>query len=130
MQVRAADVDDWEAPKARLREALRRGHRVASHSLDHPRFDGLVRAERRRQIAESRARIADLLGVAPHGFRAPNFEIDREVLELEHVLGGGGGSRPLPAGGGPDLVAHRSLGSSASRSASPMMMNTRTTTER
>lgn len=75
---------DLEHParRALLRAAVDQGHAVASHSLDHPRFDGLAREEKRRQIAESRARIADVLGVAPQGFRAPNFEVDRETLEL------------------------------------------------
>ncbi len=75
---------DLEHPRRRelLLEALRRGHRVASHSLDHPRWDGLPREEKRRQVVLSRERIGAVLGVEARGFRTPNFEVDRETLEL------------------------------------------------
>jgi hypothetical protein len=70
------------ARRARLREAVSRGHEVASHSLTHRSLPLLSSAEKRREILESRSRIADALGVPVHGFRAPNFAIDRESFEL------------------------------------------------
>jgi peptidoglycan/xylan/chitin deacetylase (PgdA/CDA1 family) len=82
----ASALDD-PARRARLREAVARGHEVASHSLTHRPLPALPLAEKRREIEESRARIAQALGVAVRGFRAPAFAIDRESLEL--VAGAG-----------------------------------------
>jgi peptidoglycan/xylan/chitin deacetylase (PgdA/CDA1 family) len=65
-----------------LQEAVRRGHEVASHSLSHRKLGGLQRDDKRREIFESRDRIAAALGVEPRGFRAPGFDIDRETFEL------------------------------------------------
>lgn len=65
-----------------LRDAVARGHEVASHSLTHRKLTALARDEKRREIFESREQLAASLGVAVHGFRAPGFEIDREILEL------------------------------------------------
>jgi peptidoglycan/xylan/chitin deacetylase (PgdA/CDA1 family) len=70
------------ARRARLREAVSRGHEVASHSLTHRSLPRLGSPEKRREIVESRARIADALGAPVFGFRAPNFAIDRESFEL------------------------------------------------
>ena len=68
--------------RARLREAIARGHEVASHTTTHRRLTALDREEKRREVFESRDRIADGLGAPVNGFRAPDFAIDRESLEL------------------------------------------------
>jgi hypothetical protein len=73
---------DVPARRARLREAVARGHEVASHSLTHRLLPTLASAEKRREIVESRTRIAEALGVPVHGFRAPNFALDRESFDL------------------------------------------------
>jgi peptidoglycan/xylan/chitin deacetylase (PgdA/CDA1 family) len=77
----AETLDD---PRQRelLRDAVQRGHEVASHSLSHRKLTGLPSDEKRREIFESRARIAAALGVEVRGFRAPGFDIDREILQL------------------------------------------------
>ncbi len=77
----AEDLDD---PRKRelLQEAARRGREIASHSLTHRKLTTLARDEKRREIFESRARLASELGVEVCGFRAPGFELDRESLEL------------------------------------------------
>jgi hypothetical protein len=77
----AASLDVPER-RARLREAVARGHEVASHSLTHRALPSLTAHEKRCEIADSRARIADALGAPVIGFRAPSFAIDRESLEL------------------------------------------------
>jgi len=70
------------AALSRLREAVRRGHEVASHTIHHRPLSRLSRAEKRQEIFDSRAMLSDALGVPVQGFRAPNFDLDRESLEL------------------------------------------------
>lgn len=79
-----AIAEDLASPAklALLREAVRRGHEVASHSVTHRLLPALSRDEKRREIVESRERLAHSLGVEVIGFRAPGFAIDRESLHL------------------------------------------------
>jgi hypothetical protein len=70
-----------------LAEAVKRGHEIASHTLTHRKLTALDRDEKRREIFESRERIAAKLGVDARGFRAPGFAIDNESLELIDAAG-------------------------------------------
>jgi len=70
-----------------LREAVRRGHDIGSHTTSHRWLPALPRDEKRREIEGSRDRIAAALGVTPVGFRAPGFGVDRETLELIAAAG-------------------------------------------
>jgi len=71
-----------------LRELVARGHEVANHSFDHPYdFRKLARAEKRRQILDADAAIADAVGMRPRGFRAPSFSVDGVTLELLEEAG-------------------------------------------
>jgi hypothetical protein len=74
-------VDDTLA-RSRLRDAIARGHEVASHTITHRLLTRLSSDEKREEIVSSRKKIEDALGVSVIGFRAPNFDIDRESLEL------------------------------------------------
>lgn len=65
-----------------LEEAVQRGHEIASHTLTHPDMFAVTRAEKRREIFESRAKLESLLDVTVRGFRAPGYRIDRESCEL------------------------------------------------
>lgn len=65
-----------------LREIVRRGHELGSHSLTHAPLRALAQEPKRREIHASRDRIGDAFGQAPSGFRAPNFSIDRVSLDL------------------------------------------------
>ncbi len=65
-----------------LKEAVFQGHEIASHSLTHQKLTTLTREQRRREIFESRELISTKLGVTVEGFRAPGFDINREILEL------------------------------------------------
>lgn len=65
-----------------LRVAVRDGHEMANHSLDH-RYD-LVRLgkdEIRRQIEEGARAIEEATGERPVGFRAPGYTITDEVFD-------------------------------------------------
>ena len=72
---------DDPGKRALIREAVRRGHEIASHTITHRSLTSLPAAEKRREIVESRERIAANLGVNVEGFRAPGFHMDREALE-------------------------------------------------
>ena len=66
-----------------LRVAVREGHEMANHSLDH-RYD-LVRLgkdEIKRQIAEAADTIEKATGERPVGFRAPGYTITDQVFDV------------------------------------------------
>lgn len=70
-----------------LRAAVREGHEMANHSLDH-RYD-LVRLgkdEIRRQIDAGAEAIGQATGELPVGFRAPGYTITDEVFEVLREL--------------------------------------------
>lgn len=65
---------------ALIREAAEIGHTIASHTTTHRRLPQLPPSERREEIFDSRSRLADALGVAVEGFRAPGFAVDVDIL--------------------------------------------------
>jgi len=74
---------DAEAQRSALTDAVAAGHEVASHSLTHP--IGLARlgaTALRRELVESRARLADATGAPVVGFRAPQFDMDGRALAM------------------------------------------------
>lgn len=76
----AEDLEDG-AKRELLREAVRRGHEIASHTVSHRRLPSLPPAERRRELEESRERLSGFSGVPVAGFRAPGFALDRLTLQ-------------------------------------------------
>jgi peptidoglycan/xylan/chitin deacetylase (PgdA/CDA1 family) len=82
----ADDLHDV-SKRALLARAVDAGHEVASHSLTHRKLTLLAQDEQRREIFDSRARIADALGVEVRGFRAPGFDVDRTIVELLDAAG-------------------------------------------
>lgn len=77
----ARDLDD-PAKRPLIEEAVRRGHEIGSHSTTHRRLSGLTTDQKREEIAGSRRRLEDALGVPVSGFRAPEFDVDAESLGL------------------------------------------------
>jgi len=76
---------DAEAPsnRERVREIVARGHEVANHSHTHPyNFRSLTHDEKRAEIENADAAIADLAGTRPVGFRTPSLDVDPATLEL------------------------------------------------
>ena len=65
-----------------LEKAVAAGHEIASHSLSHPEFDNLSKEQKRVEISESKARLEQSLKTSVRGFRTPNYQINRETLEL------------------------------------------------
>ncbi|MBZ0271102.1 polysaccharide deacetylase family protein [bacterium] len=70
-----------------IEQARDAGHRIASHSMNHALLAGLAMRDRREEIAGSRARIEDALGVPVRGFRFPGYSLDRESLEIVRDAG-------------------------------------------
>jgi hypothetical protein len=77
----AADLEDPRKLEL-LRDAVRRGHEIASHSMSHRRLAKLQSDEKKLEIAQSRIRLEAALGVEVSGFRAPSYDVDRECLDL------------------------------------------------
>jgi len=68
-----------------IKEIHGRGFEVASHGMDHILYFQADPEQVRRDLADSRALLEDLIGAAVRGFRAPHFNIrlDRpRLLEL------------------------------------------------
>ncbi|HTO59065.1 MAG TPA: polysaccharide deacetylase family protein, partial [Pseudomonadales bacterium] len=76
---------DAEREAALWRDAMRRGHEIASHSVTHPiPFATLPRDDLRRELRESRARLEAVIGQPIVGFRAPGWDVDQTTLtEIE-----------------------------------------------
>jgi hypothetical protein len=77
------DLEEDGEGRRLLEELARAGHELANHSYSHPY--NLVRLSREaiaEQIDRSHGALADVCGHAPVGFRAPGYEISRELLDL------------------------------------------------
>ncbi len=77
----ASSVDD-PRKLALLREAVRRGHGIGSHTITHPNLLRLSSAEKRQEICGSREKLEAALGTPVGGFRAPGYQYDRECAKL------------------------------------------------
>ncbi len=67
--------DVLRADPVLVREIARRGHEVASHGHAHRHLAAEGPAAFRTGMTAARARLADCLGVAPIGYRAPYFSL-------------------------------------------------------
>jgi len=66
-----------------LRRAVRQGHEIGNHSLDH--LYDLTKRERptqKQQVAEASDRIETLLDVRPKGFRAPGYTMSETLMTV------------------------------------------------
>lgn len=72
---------------AQLRELSRHGASIQSHGLRHLFLDELSPDEVRHELAESRRRIADEVGLAPQLFAPPNGRMPRGLPALARELG-------------------------------------------
>jgi peptidoglycan/xylan/chitin deacetylase (PgdA/CDA1 family) len=78
----ARDLEDPEKAEWVCR-AVAEGHEVGNHTLSHPpSLSVLEERELEREIAAAEERIGDRLGLAPQGFRAPNFDVDDRTVCL------------------------------------------------
>lgn len=75
------------ARPAALRDAARRGHAVASHGMTHRALSRCAPAARRAELADSRRAIEDAAGAPCEGFRAPYFDLPRDLGPLLEEAG-------------------------------------------
>lgn len=83
-----------------VREVARRGHEVASHGQGHRHLAEQGPAAFRTGTLAARDRMADLLGVAPQGYRAPYFSLTPRAAWAPAILAEAGfaySSSLLPA---------------------------------
>lgn len=65
-----------------LRRLVDAGHEVADHSMTHPAALARLRPDRLDvELVQSKAVLEDAVGSAIVGFRAPNWDMDRRLLE-------------------------------------------------
>lgn len=65
-----------------LEEIISRGHEVAIHGLEHKSILGLGPEEFKRQIREAKNYVEREIGESVYGYRAPNFQINSEGIEI------------------------------------------------
>jgi peptidoglycan/xylan/chitin deacetylase (PgdA/CDA1 family) len=81
------DLRDGEAPEplmdaAQVREWLRAGHRIGSHSLTHPRLTRLSLRDAQEEILASKKKLEDTFGVAVEDFCYPYGDWNEAVRDL------------------------------------------------
>lgn len=82
LSVRAALFVVGEVARRRpavLRAAAERGHAVGSHTMTHRPLGRAAPAERRAELADSKALIEDVTGAPCDGFRAPFFDAPADL---------------------------------------------------
>jgi polysaccharide deacetylase family protein (PEP-CTERM system associated) len=70
-----------------IREIHARGHEIASHGYNHNLCNRQPHADLKRELAASKKLLEDITGAPVTGFRAPNFSIDDEVLNIVQECG-------------------------------------------
>ena len=70
-----------------LREWLRAGHRIGSHSLSHPRLTRLSRRDAQEEIWSSKKKLEDLLGAPVEDFCYPYGDWNESVRDLVREAG-------------------------------------------
>jgi hypothetical protein len=96
----AQDLEDARK-RALIKEAVIRGHDLASHSVTHRKLTALDRENKCREIFESRERISAEFEVEVLGFRSPHFDMDSETLDLVAEAGYTYDSSLFPVSGFP-----------------------------
>jgi len=87
-----------------LKQAVRRGHEIANHSMSHAEgFSFKSRNDKIKEIAEAEKIIESTLGVRPYGFRTPSNDVDEETLDILESRGYLYDSSVIPTFWGPLL---------------------------
>lgn len=64
-------------------EASTLGHEIANQTFTHPEFlHRLSFVEKESEILRCHEAIADLIGIAPVGFRSPGYYLDKDILNV------------------------------------------------
>jgi polysaccharide deacetylase family protein (PEP-CTERM system associated) len=65
-----------------VREINARGHEVASHGFNHTLCNHESPHALKRDLADSRKLLEDIIGRPVYGYRAPSFSVSAEILEV------------------------------------------------
>lgn len=66
-----------------IRSLVEAGHEIGNHTMNHPTsLSAMDAVAQEREIVEAEELMVERLGVAPVGFRAPNFDIDERVMTM------------------------------------------------
>jgi polysaccharide deacetylase family protein (PEP-CTERM system associated) len=69
-----------------VRAMAQAGHEIASHSFQHRRLYNMSRSEVQEAVSRSRKVLEDVSGLPVHGFRAPDFSINRQTLYVLDLI--------------------------------------------
>lgn len=70
-----------------VREIKKRGHEIASHGYNHNRCNTETRAQLFNDLTRSKKLLEDIIGGPVSGYRAPNFSINDDVLNIIEKCG-------------------------------------------
>ena len=87
--------------RALVADAVRRGHRLGSHTLTHRFLPRLAPDEQRVEVAESRERLEQMFGAPVSGFRSPGFGTSDAIRGMVAEAGYRYDSSLFPEAGGP-----------------------------
>jgi peptidoglycan-N-acetylglucosamine deacetylase len=65
-----------------IREIHARGHEVASHGYNHNLCTGESYEELKSDLLKSKSLLEDITGTKVHGYRAPSFSVDHDILKI------------------------------------------------
>lgn len=79
----------WVAEKKPelVREIHQRGHEVASHGYGHMMCNQLKLSDLRKDLADSKNLLENIIGSEVKGYRAPNFSVNDQVLKAIQAAG-------------------------------------------
>jgi peptidoglycan/xylan/chitin deacetylase (PgdA/CDA1 family) len=81
-EIREGEVREPLMDVAQVRDWLRAGHRIGSHSLSHPYLTRLSRRDAREEIITSKKKLEDTFGIAVEDFCYPYGNWDETLREL------------------------------------------------
>lgn len=70
-----------------VREIHNRGHEIASHGKNHHLCSKQSHKELKKDLADSKNLLEDIIGHQVYGFRAPSFAINRSILKIVEDCG-------------------------------------------
>lgn len=65
-----------------VREIHSRGHEVASHGYYHNLCNQETKKELKKDLIDSKKLLEDIIGFPVHGYRAPSFSVNNEILKI------------------------------------------------
>jgi peptidoglycan/xylan/chitin deacetylase (PgdA/CDA1 family) len=81
-EIREGEVHEPLMDAAQVRDWLKAGHRIGSHSLSHPYLTRLSRRDAREEILTSKKKLEDTFGVAVEDFCYPYGNWNETVRDI------------------------------------------------